>query len=268
MSKISSFQGGYRFLSNFWPSHIVYEGLLYPTLEHAYAASKVESPHVKKMIQNCQTPGKAKSYLDDHNLKPDHDWTIPKKLRVMEKLLLIKFGGKEPFLTRSLIATGDCYLEEGNTWEDTFWGTCQGVGKNHLGYLLMEVRGTLVSEKTEIIRQLKEHNGSRKAVAESLKITIQELYEKTIAYEIDGEWYTKETSSIKLEQYHRAAQLIEENGLEGVNSASNLIGTEMAILLLVVHFRRNLGSMETYPAREGIKEKVNEILMEKKIILS
>jgi len=47
MEAITSFQGEYRFLSNFWPCHIVRDGLVYPSLEHAYAASKTDDPLCK-----------------------------------------------------------------------------------------------------------------------------------------------------------------------------------------------------------------------------
>ena len=32
------------------------------------------------------------------------------------------------------------FSPEGNDWNDTFWGQCDGVGLNHLGKLLMRVR--------------------------------------------------------------------------------------------------------------------------------
>jgi hypothetical protein len=34
-------------------------------------------------------------------------------------------------------------LIEGNTWGDTFWGVCNGVGENNLGKTLMNVREIL-----------------------------------------------------------------------------------------------------------------------------
>jgi predicted NAD-dependent protein-ADP-ribosyltransferase YbiA (DUF1768 family) len=39
-----------------------------------------------------------------------------------------------------LIDTGNEELCEFNTWGDTFYGVCNGVGKNILGKLLMEIR--------------------------------------------------------------------------------------------------------------------------------
>ena len=40
ISKIESFHDEYRFLSNFWPVLIDYEGIVYPTSEHAFQAAK------------------------------------------------------------------------------------------------------------------------------------------------------------------------------------------------------------------------------------
>ena len=37
---IDSFQGEYRFLSNFWPCVVEYEGTEYPSVENAYQAAK------------------------------------------------------------------------------------------------------------------------------------------------------------------------------------------------------------------------------------
>ena len=38
--KIGEFQGRYRFLSNFWPATVEFEGMTYPTVEHAYQSAK------------------------------------------------------------------------------------------------------------------------------------------------------------------------------------------------------------------------------------
>ena len=45
------------------------------------------------------------------------------------------------------MATGDAELVEGNTWNDTYWGVCNGVGHNHLGKILMQVRQELQVKK-------------------------------------------------------------------------------------------------------------------------
>ena len=64
------------------------------------------------------------------------------KDKVMYEIVLAKFT-QNPDLKEKLLATGDEYLEEGNTWGDTIWGTVDGVGENRLGKILMRVRDEL-----------------------------------------------------------------------------------------------------------------------------
>lgn len=188
MNAITTFQNEHRFLSNFWPCCIVWEELVYPTLEHAYAASKTDDLSVKQMTRSCPTPGDAKDYLYNHAIKPSPSWTIEKKLWVMEELLRIKFGGKEPFLTRALLATGDAELIEGNTWGDTFWGVCNGDGENNLGNLLMKVRTNLFEEKTRIEKHLSS-TGTHQQLADATGFTRLSLYEKMMAFDIPQKKY-------------------------------------------------------------------------------
>lgn len=188
LKTINAFQGEYRFLSNFWPCYLLYQDILYPTAEHAYQSAKVESHDLKISIKKCPTPAAAKDFLQLYKINPAPAWTIAKKLEVMEELLLIKFGGKEPFLTRALLATGDADLIEGNTWNDTFWGVCNGTGENHLGRLLVKVREELIQQKQRIIFQL-EKTPRNDDVAEALSITPRELYEKMIGFNIQNKEY-------------------------------------------------------------------------------
>ncbi len=185
---INGFQGEYRFLSNFWPCYLMYQGFLYPTLEHAYQSAKVADPGIKAIIRDCQTPAAAKDWFETHNAKSDPGWTVEKKLSIMEKLLMIKFGGQDPFLTRAILATGDAELIEGNDWGDTFWGVCNNVGENNLGRILMKLRGELIRQKEQIIHQLAIQHGNA-AVAKALSISERSLYEKMIAFKIQNKEY-------------------------------------------------------------------------------
>ena len=188
MKSIDQFQGQYRWLSNFWPCYIVYRDVLYPTAEHAYQAAKVQDPELKIKIKNCATPAEAKDFFQTHGVKPDTGWTVAKKLAIMEELLKIKFSGKDPFLTRALLETGDAAIIEGNSWNDTFWGVCNGAGENNLGRLLMKVRNELMMQKQLIISQLGS-SANNAAVAEKLSMTERELYEKMIAFNIKNKEY-------------------------------------------------------------------------------
>ena len=60
----------------------------------------------------------------------------------MLELVRDKFTGNYA-LKAQLLATEDEHLEEGNWWGDRYWGTCEGVGENHLGKILMQVRSEI-----------------------------------------------------------------------------------------------------------------------------
>lgn len=138
---INSFRGEYAFLSNFASCRIVYEGVVYPTVEHAFQGVKCAQQLDKQMIAGLATPALAKKVGRRVAMRPDWDSI---KVGVMKELLTLKFA--DPELRRALLKTGDAVLIEGNTWNDTFWGVCNGRGQNMLGRLLMEVRAEIVKE--------------------------------------------------------------------------------------------------------------------------
>ena len=134
MKDIKGFSGAYRFLSNFYPAKVVFEGIEYPTSEHAFQAAKTLDVAQRRAIATL-TASEAKRVGRKLYLREDWEQI---KLVTMELILLDKFS-RQP-LKRQLIATGDAFLEETNTWGDIIWGVCRGVGSNHLGKLLMKVR--------------------------------------------------------------------------------------------------------------------------------
>jgi len=133
---INQFQNEHRFLSNFWPCCVFLDGLAYPSVEHAYVAAKTLDISKRHEIRGVPTPGQVKRL--GRKLKLRHDWEDV-KLGVMQDLVTQKFT--DPALRALLEATRPHELVEGNTWGDTFWGVCNGVGQNHLGRILMDVRG-------------------------------------------------------------------------------------------------------------------------------
>lgn len=139
---IGSFQGPFRFLSNFAPSPVRMRGLTYPTVEHAYQAAKTLDPEMRERIRACATPGQAKRL--GRNVALRDGWEEI-KLDVMAACLRAKFAHAP--LREMLLATGDAELVEGNTWGDRFWGVCRGEGANHLGRLLMAERERVKGER-------------------------------------------------------------------------------------------------------------------------
>jgi len=141
---IDSFQGEYRFLSNFSPAEVHFEGQVYPTSEHAYQSAKTLDPAERQRIAALPTPSEAKKAGSALPKRPDWD---SQKLAVMDTVVRDKFT-RNPDLGAKLLATGHAELIEGNTWNDQFWGVCNGKGENHLGKILIQVRAELRSSPT------------------------------------------------------------------------------------------------------------------------
>lgn len=137
---LNSFRGQYRFLSNFFPALCHWEGITYPTVEHAYQAAKTLSFDARAVIAGALTAQEAKHLGRHVTLRADWDRV---KLPIMTDLLHLKFSNRE--VGNLLLLTGDAELVAGNWWGDRFWGVCAGVGENHLGKLLMQVRDELRS---------------------------------------------------------------------------------------------------------------------------
>lgn len=137
---VKEFKYKYNFLSNFYPVKIVIDGLEYATTEHYFQSMKFTDPEVQETIRKAPTPSIAKKLARKH--KKREDW-YDISLNVMERALRAKFN--IPKLRKKLLATDDMYLQEGNRWNDTFWGVDlnAGKGKNHLGKLLMKIRSEL-----------------------------------------------------------------------------------------------------------------------------
>ena len=136
INKIERFDGNYTFLSNFYKAPLVYKGLRYLNSESAYQGQK--------------DPSRAEEFVDLNAMDSKRlgrkvairdDWDSV-KLNIMYEIVLAKFT-QNPELLDKLKATGDAILIEGNYWHDTFWGVCEGKGKNHLGKIIMKIRAEL-----------------------------------------------------------------------------------------------------------------------------
>ena len=140
---ISGFNGEYAFLSNMYPCEIEYQGYKFPSSEHLYQWLKVpenetwwrdkirEAVHgkvAKKLAANPKCP-KVENFYEDEKIR----------LKFMVTVIHVKFTKNEE-LKEKLWNTGDEELVETNYWNDTFWGVCNGVGRNMLGKLLMNNR--------------------------------------------------------------------------------------------------------------------------------
>lgn len=133
---IISFKDEYAFLSNFYPAKIMYGGIEYPTSEHMYVAMKTLNITEREHIATIETPGQVKRFGRTLTLRKD--WNKI-KLKMMYICVSAKFDQNIDLIDK-LLATGDAELIEGNNWNDTYWGVCNGIGENHLGKVLMNTR--------------------------------------------------------------------------------------------------------------------------------
>jgi ribA/ribD-fused uncharacterized protein len=145
---ILGFFGPFRFLSNFYISSVVYDGVMYNSSEHAYMAQKTFDEELRDRIRCAKTPNDAKRIARQVPLRSDWEEV---KIKIMYEVLWAKFT-QNPDLKYQLLSTGDRYLEETNTWGDVIWGVCNMEGQSLLGQLLMlirnQIRGTLDNVKT------------------------------------------------------------------------------------------------------------------------
>ena len=134
---INRFELNHAFLNNFFRHHVIYEGSIYPSVGHAFAASKTPDQRVRMRIANMAT---AREVIDWERKQPDTDRTYQEE--TMQNLLIQKF--QTPSLLIKLRETGTQELVYGNSPDD-YWGIDERTGKghNHLGKILMDVRELL-----------------------------------------------------------------------------------------------------------------------------
>lgn len=138
---IRGFKEEYRWLSNFWPATIQSQGLVFPTVEHAYVFAKfMVMPTNEDDINwflSC-TPAQCKRAGRQIDLRADWDDV---KFNLMLEFTRQKYSDANPELKAKLRDTGEREIVEENTWYDIYWGeTPAGVGENNLGKIIMQVR--------------------------------------------------------------------------------------------------------------------------------
>lgn len=135
----------YTWLSNMELVDIRLKGHIFPSVEHAYVSEK-RPKHDEDWRDLCskrEIPAKQlKVYARKIELRPDWEEV---KLFVMEHCLRDKFNN--PKYKTLLLETGNQNIQEGNYWNDTFWGVDlkqdPNIGENHLGRLIMKIREEL-----------------------------------------------------------------------------------------------------------------------------
>jgi len=136
------FRGDYYFLSNMYEIECNYKSIVFPSSEHLYQWLKtekgwwsnkiLEAPHGKVAKKLAANPKCPKEPIPD-----GYDWDSW-RIRLMKISIWSKFQNQ--FLQNWLLDTKGVELIEYNQWGDTFWGVCNGRGRNELGKALMALR--------------------------------------------------------------------------------------------------------------------------------
>lgn len=144
--EIRGFFGQFRFLSNFYilENGIWFEGLTFPSTEHAYQAAKWAPNQREQFLgvtaSQSKRLGKLAPKLDIRKWNKN-------KVELMRSLVYQKFE-KNIKLRKMLMAMEGYTLDERNSWGDTFWGTNeQGEGENNLGQILMNIRDKFIAQE-------------------------------------------------------------------------------------------------------------------------
>ena len=135
---IDKFEGRYAFLSNFFEAPVKFHGLRFRNNEAAFQSMKTSD---REQFVNLRA-NEAKRL--GRKVKLREDWESVKD-NIMYEIVVEKFKQNQD-LKFKLLDTGDAELVEGNWWNDTYWGVCEGVGENKLGKILMKVREELRNE--------------------------------------------------------------------------------------------------------------------------
>ncbi len=135
---INSFRGKYFFLSSFYIAPVMYKHLMFTNNEAAFHSDKSFNSSYQLRLTKM---GPSEAKREGRKIKLRPDWEEVKD-QVMEDIVRDKFT-RNLDIRRLLLDTGDEELIEGNDWGDTYWGVCNGVGKNMLGKILMKIREEL-----------------------------------------------------------------------------------------------------------------------------
>lgn len=138
-------EGEWGYLSNFAPHPISLHGKTWATNEHYFQAQKFAGTEHEDRVRRAVTPKEAAGIGRDPELPLRGDWETVKD-GIMREACRAKFV-QHPTLGARLQSTGDEELIEASP-TDNYWGAgADGLGKNTLGRILMDLRAALLKER-------------------------------------------------------------------------------------------------------------------------
>jgi predicted NAD-dependent protein-ADP-ribosyltransferase YbiA (DUF1768 family) len=145
MERVCGFTGKYSFLDNEYQTPVYYQGLIYPSVAHAFQAAR--TPHEDTREKIAKTLELPALYALTSHIQDPPDWSRRRET-VMEMLLRDKIRRNRDIQGR-LGDTADAPLVNAyaaaSSPTDTLWGMIDGRGHNKVGKMLEAIRQDLIS---------------------------------------------------------------------------------------------------------------------------
>jgi ribA/ribD-fused uncharacterized protein len=153
MNNIYPLEKFYIYFSPYTAHQIEIEGVVYPTVEHAYQCQRYTDPKIIEEIRNAKSPVKAWEISSKYkHLQIPEFKNENHKLMVMKKLMELKTKQHEE-IKQALIDSNDMKIVKHITTYppgDGFWDDGEdGKGLNHIGRMWMEIREQIKNEKRD-----------------------------------------------------------------------------------------------------------------------
>lgn len=142
--QITRFIGPWEFLSLGYPFELMFEGIRYPSLAHAWVATMTTDQEMRHILAEVPNLGRLERLRKIMEVRPDWESI---RMTVLEQLCREKFSN--PTLRATLLVTGNVSFIYGNNQHDNFLGSCicalckEEPKTNALGNLLMQIRDEL-----------------------------------------------------------------------------------------------------------------------------
>lgn len=145
--KIFFYPKEFYVFDNFSSFQVEWQGVLWPTSEHAYQAAhfKDTAPEIYEQIKSARSAHDAFKIAKANADKHPANWEEI-KVDIMKDILRHKID-QHPYVLKKLLESGDREIIE-DSWRDSEWGWGENQdGQNLLGHIWMELRSEYQNKK-------------------------------------------------------------------------------------------------------------------------
>ncbi|KAJ1629857.1 hypothetical protein T492DRAFT_1008086 [Pavlovales sp. CCMP2436] len=126
------------------PAPVLYQRVLYPSLEHAYTAAVAGSGPAADELRAKLAGSSAPAAAQLRQLYPTQHVPVTERVAIMRTCLRDKLM-RNAHIKQTLLETEEAAIVHADNACDDFWGQKGSVGSNHLGKLLEALRAEVAS---------------------------------------------------------------------------------------------------------------------------